>query len=1045
MVKMKLRGFTYLLIGLAFAGFAIYLKEFSEPEIKAGFDKPEGFAEYFNGITIPIGKTTSGYSPNYALNEYLAAKRNNGISLKSSSDLEWVQRGPGNVGGRTRTVIVDPSDATGKTWLAGSVSGGIWKTTDEGQSWTNLTPDLPNLSTASIAIAPSNLNVIYAGTGEGFGGEGMVTGSGIFVSTNKGNSWEIIASTSDDERFRYINKIWVDPISDSILVVATNKGIYKTFDGGDTWIEAYSKGYAVQDIAQNPQNSKVLYAGANSLGVLKSFDGGSHWINTSEGIAECKRVSLTVSPVDTSYVFAGVEGSGYQTQVYLSIDAGKSWRLNRNADGLFINFHQLQGWFNNAIAAHPFERNKVFIGGVYFGQLEFKSTTYVSTPQVVRVDTSGTESFMTFVNFGGSKFGGALATGLDEEAAVDANDFVSVEIRFGPEKKQKAHRFTVPVGEGAGVPPEDYTYRDYVDVPFEVWDVDNNRQLMVSFRDQDNNGKFNLIERKYGDEISGREYFFVHAKTYDPVNPDPDIAVNGGYIQKLLYFLWPVLPEDKTWNEVNIPDATVNIKYGNITVQDAYTTILADDRLNDNLHVDHHDIKFFVTDAANKKFNIIESNDGGLGFSTDEGKTWEQINKGYLTTQFYGVAKRPGRQEYIGGMQDNGTWQSPLDIAANQNSVYEPRIEGDGFEALWHPWYPHRILGSTYNNYFKVSNDYGETWEWTIDGINGDGPFISKLSNSVKNPNLVFAVGSKGVYKHVNFGFGEFSWELVNLEDNWSINKTVTSMHRVEVSKADPSVVWAGAAMYHNPDLNIFVSKDYGQKFDTATNFTDVELGYISGMATHPVNPAEAFILFSYKSKPKILRTYNYGKTWADISGFETDSSSSNGFPDVIVNDLLVFPDDTNTIWAGTQIGIFESNDNGATWHTADIGLPPVSVWQLDIADGEVIVASHGRGIWTANLDGSSYVNETITDLQFELFPNPTADFIHLKFNQNISGDIIVRIYSLDGKLVYSENCFSNSGEFLKTIDVSIFAEGNYLLAVSNSGKQFTHKLVIKR
>jgi hypothetical protein len=1045
MVKMKLKGYLYFLIGLAFAGFAIYLKEFSEPEIEAGFDKPEGFAEYFNGITIPIGKKVSGYQPNYALNEYLSAQRITKLNFKSAAALDWIQRGPGNVGGRTRTVIVDPSDNTGNTWFAGSASGGVWKTIDGGDSWSNLTSDLPNLSTVSMAVAPSNLNVIYAGTGEGFGGEGMVTGNGIFVSRDKGISWQIISSTSDDERFRYINKIWIDPSSDSIIVVATNKGIYKTTDAGATWIEAYNQGYAIQDIAQNPENPKVLYAGANSLGVLKSYDGGNNWINSSDGIAECKRVSLTVSPVDTSYVFAGVEGSNYQTQVYLSVDAGKSWRLNRNADGLFINFHQLQGWFNNAIAAHPFERNKVFIGGVYFGQLEFKNATYVSTPQVVRVDTFGTEQFMVFVNFGGSKFRGALATGIDEEAEVESNDFVSVEIRFGAGKKQKAHRFTVPEGEGAGVPPDDYTYRDYVDVPFEVWDIDNNRQLMVSFRDQDNNGKFNIIERKYGDEVSGREYIFISSKTYDAITPNADIAVNGGYIQKLLYFFWPTLPEDKTWNPQNLPEATVRVKYGNIMLQDAYTKILADDRLNDNLHVDHHDIKFFVTDEVNKKFNIIESNDGGLGFSSDEGKTWKQINKGYLTTQFYGVAKRPGRQEYIGGMQDNGTWQSPLDAEARQNSEYKFRIEGDGFETLWHPWYPHRILGSSYNNYFKVSNDYGETWEWTIDGINGDGPFISKLSNSVKNPNLVFAVGSKGVYKHVNFGFGEYDWELVDLGDNWSIDNTVTSMHRVEVSKADPSVVWAGAAMYFNPNLNIFVSKNYGQTFDTAANFTDVELGYISGMATHPVNPAEAFILFSYKSKPKILRTYNYGEKWEEISGFGTDSSSSNGFPDVIVNDLLVFPNDTNIIWAGTQIGIFESNDNGLTWHAADNGLPPVSVWQMDIADSEIMVASHGRGIWTASLEGSSYVNETKTDLQFELFPNPTADFIHLKFNQNISGDIIVRIYSLDGKLVYSENCNNTSGDFLKTIDVSKFAEGNYLLAVSNSGKQFTHKLVIKR
>jgi photosystem II stability/assembly factor-like uncharacterized protein len=1042
---MKLKHLIYILFGLAFVFLVVYLK--NEPDIDKsfGFDKPEGFNEYFKGITIPIGKSSSGYKPNYALSEYFKSKKSDKQTFKGSEELNWVQRGPGNVGGRTRTIIIDPSDDSGNTWFAGSVSGGIWKTEDGGTTWTNLTPDLPNLSTASMAISQSNPNIIYAGTGEGFGGEGMVTGNGIFISNNKGITWQIIESTAHDDRFRYVNKIWVDPLDDSIVVVATNKGIYKTFDAGEIWSAVYDKGYPIQDLVQNPLNPKVLYAGANTLGVLKSTDAGNTWIVSNEGIGECYRVSLSVSPVDTSYVYAGVEGTGSQTQVYLSDNAGKNWKLNRNADGLFINFHQLQGWFNNAIAAHPFDKNKVFIGGVYFGMLEFKKTTYVSTPNVVRVDTTGTGSFMSFVRFGGSKFSGALATGLDEEAEVETDDFVSVEIRFGAGKIQKAHRFTVPEGEGAGVPPEDYTYIDYVDVPFEAWDLDNNRQLMVSFRDQDNNGVLNLIERKYGDEISGREYVFISAKPYNSTTPDSEIASNGGYVQKLLYFIWPVLPEDKTWDSENIPEASINIKFGNISLQDANTTILADDRLNEHLHVDHHDIKFFITDASQMKFNIIESNDGGLGISTDEGKTWKQINKGYLTTQFYGVAKRPGMQEYIGGMQDNGTWQSPLNAEATKNSDYDFRIEGDGFEALWHPWYPHRILGSSYNNYIKFSNDFGETWQWTIDGINGDGPFITKLSNSRENPNLVFAVGSKGLYKHVNFGLGRYNWELIDLGEGWSLENTVTSMHHVEVSKAKPSVVWAGGGMYYNPDLHIFVSKDYGKTFDSVSNFIDVKLGYISGMATHPTNPAEAFILFSYKSKPKILRTYNYGVTWEEISGFGSDSSSVNGFPDVIVNDLLVLPNDTNTIWVGTEIGLFESIDNGLSWHLANNGLPPVSIWQMDVADGEIIVATHGRGIWSADLGISDVENRIVDEMSFNISPNPANDFLNFTFSSEINGDVEVRIYQLSGKIANSLVFNKTSFDLSEKINLNDFPDGTYILTTFFNNKRSSKKLVISR
>ena len=161
------------------------------------------------------------------------------------------------------------------------------------------------------------------------------------------------------------------------------------------------------------------------------------------------------------------------------------------------NFLGAQGWFNNAITVHPFKENLVFIGGVDMGQVEFLPGTSVSDPVVTRVDTLGTASFMDFVNFGGRYLGGGMSTGdLEDGTDILSSDWVPVEIRFGPGIKQKAHRFTVPEGEGAGVLPKDYAYRDYVEVPFEAWDILNNRQLMLSFRDQERDGKFNLIKRK---------------------------------------------------------------------------------------------------------------------------------------------------------------------------------------------------------------------------------------------------------------------------------------------------------------------------------------------------------------------------------------------------------------------------------------------------------------------------------------------------------------------------------------------------------------------
>jgi photosystem II stability/assembly factor-like uncharacterized protein len=999
-----------------------------------GYDKPEGFFEYFKGITTPIGKDKSGYSTNYRLHEFKKATERLKRMKSTSEVLPWIQRGPGNVGGRTRGLIVDPDDSTHLTWYAGAVSGGIWKTENGGNTWINLSDDLPNLATSTITMADSNHDIIYAGSGEGFYGLGMVTGNGIFKSIDRGNTWIQLVSTCSDDNFLYVNKILVDPENEDIVIAATNTGIFKSVNGGQTWNEVYNEGYQVQDMVANPDNFNILYAGANSLGILKSEDAGDTWYHSYNGIGEGRRFQLAISPVNTNKLFTCVEafdlqeiGEGvYKTHVYVSFDQGQNWSKYVSP----YNFLGVQGWFNNIIEVHPFNDDIVYVGGVNLGKIEFEGGLTTSDPQVLSVDTFHTAGFMDFINFVGDYFGGGMATGdMEDGEEIVSSDWVSVEIRFGPGIGQKAHRFTVPEGEGQGVPPEDYTYRDYIDVPFEVWNTDDNKQLMVSFRDQERDGEFNLIERDIDDDIPGREYIFVNAVDYSESAPHPKIAKDGGYTYKQLYFFWPTLPEDSTWNPTTLPESRIRILYGTFSLVNELSTatVLADDRKNKELHVDHHEFIMIVTNEENEKFTILEANDGGLGISYDEGKTWEQIKNGYITTQFYGVAKKPGFHEYVGGMQDNGTWQSPEGKVASSTSEYDDKIGGDGFEALWHPVYPHRIIGSAYYNRFYVTNDGGETWERAYNGINDDGPFISKLSHSILKPDVIFAVGSKGVYRHKNFGLGRYDWELIEIENGWSINNTVTSWHNVEVSLATDTIVWAGAAMYDKPELHIFVSKNGGDSFRPVSDYTDVELGYITGIATHPIDPLTAYVLFSYKGKPKILRTTDLGNSWKDISGFGQNDSSSRDFPDVMVYSLLVMPKNTDIIWAGTEIGIFESTNNGWTWHYADNGLPPVSVWNMFIQDNQVIVATHGRGIWSLDLDAVNFIENLPAGNTFEtrLYPNPNSGEFKIAVENKYFGELEFQVIDIYGRMIANYKKTKSSVNFESTISLDNIDAGN--------------------
>jgi hypothetical protein len=170
-----------------------------------------------------------------------------------------------------------------------------------------------------------------------------------------------------------------------------------------------------------------------------------------------------------------------------------------------------------------------------------------------------------------------------------------------------------------------------------------------------------------------------------------------------------------------------------------------------------------------------------------------------------------------------------------------------------------------------------------------------------------------------------------------------------EISLADPQIVWAGVRMANTGTTGkVQVSTDGGIAFNPTNN--PVSLGRLSGFATHPKEPKTAYALFSIAHAPKIFRTIDLGSAWEDISGFGLGTVSTTGFPDVATYCLLVMPHNPNEIWAGTEIGLFISTNNGSSWTYANDVIPAVAIWQMRAVDDEIVVATHGRGIWTVKI-----------------------------------------------------------------------------------------------
>lgn len=424
------------------------------------------------------------------------------------------------------------------------------------------------------------------------------------------------------------------------------------------------------------------------------------------------------------------------------------------------------------------------------------------------------------------------------------------------------------------------------------------------------------------------------------------------------------------------------------------------------VHVDHHLVLLHPTDEVNKEYYILNGNDGGVAISKDKGVTFKQTGDtfkeadgqvyetftGYNTVEFYGVDKKNGADRYVAGAQDNGSWVSGVDPQAASTWVSAP--SGDGFEAAWHYTDGNLILESSqFNNVFKSTN---EGASWSSVPIPGNGPFLTGIENSKQDPDLVFVATDGGVAR--SFDFGD-SWQTLDMPSSWSFSGFNTP---IDISLISPEVVWSGTGM--SGSNRIAVSKDGGTTWTETAQYTDATFGGLVDLATHPTEEATAYALFGAANGPKILKTTDFGESWTDISGFVTNvENSTNGFPDVPVFSLVVMPFDHDIIWAGSSIGIVESLDGGATWALkTDHNLPAVTVYDMLIVNDEVIIATHGLGIWSATLpDLDGYEPPAVT---LAPFLAASSSF----FGSKISGSVVLRSEYTSSTLTVSSSLFDD-------------------------------------
>jgi len=683
-------------------------------------------------------------------------------------------------GGRSLTAAGIPGDPT--TYYFGATGGGVWKSTDGALTWTSVFDKEGSGSIGSLAVAISDRNTIYVGTGEACIRGNIAHGDGVYKSLDGGKTWKNVGLRDS----RAIGKVVINPNNPDIVFVAAlghpygpnaERGIFRTVDGGKTWEKVLYKDENTGgiDVAFDPHNPNILFAalwqarrtswsmtdGGPGSGLYRSADGGTTWKRLEEhGLPKGPygRIGIAVG-ANSDRVYALMEAHNPDGGLYRSDDGGESWEFINPSHSLWQ-----RPWYYMHIIADPRDENVVYIMDVE----AFKSTDGGHLFNKIKVPHGDNH--------------GLWIDPRDTRRMIASNDGgVTITLDGGKnwtrEDNQPTAQFYHVITDSA--------------VPYRVYgsQQDSGTVAIISRSDE------GLIDRSDWYDVGGGEAGYIA-----PFPPDPNIVYAADYQGNITRFDKHIGQVKSITEQPELSDA-----HGAFSMEHRFQWTAP-------VMISPHDPNTLYHAGE----RLFKTTDGGVHWQaispdlTRNDKSKQQPSGGDITlddtgTEYYdtifAVAESPLTKGLIWAGTDDGLVQLTRDEGKNWSNV-TPKdmpewsrvslIEASPLDAGTAYVAVDRHQNDDLRPYIYKTSDYGKSWTKLTNGL-PDGAFVRAVRQDPKKRGLLFAGTENGVYVSFNDGV---DWRPLKL------NLPTTPVHDLVVKDNDLVVATHGRAFWILDDIS---------------------------------------------------------------------------------------------------------------------------------------------------------------------------------------------------------------------------------------------------